>query len=147
MIIPNMIYVYVSPQEYENSRGDDHILDTMIKKEIKTAVISVFGAVYGFFIAYFFPAFLDLAFNKMKGDVNNPDGEMFMLFGWLLLALIPSSLFFILMYLKRQSPTKKAFLTFSGLFIVLAVIEAVFGVMVINGNYYVNYTNIFGMIS
>ena len=122
-------------------------MDTMIKKEIKTAVISVFGVVYGFFIAYLFPTFLGLAFNKMKGDVNNPDGEMFMLFGWLLLALIPSSLFLILVYLKRQSPMEKAFLTFSGLFIVLAVIGAVFGVMVINGNYYVNYTNIFGMIS
>ena len=43
----------------------------------------------GFLDAFFLPLLLMMAFNRLKGPVNNPDGEMFVPFGWLFLLLIP----------------------------------------------------------
>lgn len=62
----------------------------MNKKTVKSIIITVavgilnFMGGYGF--SYLLPTVLATGLNLLKGPVNNPDGEFFMFFGWLILA-------------------------------------------------------------
>ncbi len=67
----------------------------MNKQVINAAKISAVGILnlmsgYGF--AYLLPTVLAVALNLTKGAVNNPDGETFMFFGWLILAAMIAAL-------------------------------------------------------
>lgn len=106
---------------------------------IKTAILSVANALYGFVSFYILPTLLVIAFNRTKGDVNNPDGKLFVPFGWICLILIPLLLVWgNYAAIKRYFASKKHFI----LAVAALALGAVFAVVLVNKNYSVNYTNI-----
>ena len=77
-------------------------------KNIKFVLIYLLMLVYGFFSSLYFPGFLSVALNFTHGVGNNPDGEMLMPFGIVVILLILIiDAFIIIKTIKSTDKTKK----------------------------------------
>jgi len=112
---------------------------TRIKKFIKISFPLIFNAGYGYLVFYIFPTLLLFAFNRTKGAVNNPDGELFIPFAWLLMILIPIIFFFVNKAIINKCYSNKKFFAIS---VVFFIVGATIGVINTNATYSINYTNI-----
>lgn len=114
-------------------------MTTRIKKLITLSVSLIVNLIYGFGTLYIFPTLLLFAFNRSKGAVNNPDGELFIPFAWFLLILIPALFIIINLIITKKIFSSRKYII---LFIAAFIIGGVFGVITTNATYSTNYTNI-----
>ena len=76
---------------------------------IKVIGKALLYAVYGYFSGVYTPVFLTMAFNYMKGPVNNPEGEMFVPLGiMILLAMTAADVLIIVKTVRSGSMTRWA---------------------------------------
>ena len=74
---------------------------------IKVIGKALLYAVYGYFSGVYTPVFLTMAFNYMKGPVNNPEGEMFVPLGiMILLAMTAADVLIIVKTVRSGSMTR-----------------------------------------
>ena len=111
----------------------------MKKNFLKIPFLSIINVGYGYVAFLILPASLLAAFNRTKGYVNNPDGEIFVFIGWLIMLLIPILFFVINMVIIRKLLLRRKFLALS---FIAFLIGAVIGIAVTNMSYSINYTNI-----
>ncbi|MDR0325316.1 MAG: hypothetical protein LBI19_04375 [Oscillospiraceae bacterium] len=107
-------------------------------KYIKICFAILINIGYGFLVSYLFPVFLLIAMNRLKGAGNNPDGELLVPFGWIMVFLLPALYFVVFRISKKHFIQKNAWMLAIPAFIVGAAI----GVMTINMTETVNYSNL-----
>lgn len=87
--------------------------------------LSLINVVSGFLIFFFSPVALSLAFNTTKGAGNNPDGELFIPFGWSIIMFVPIALFATNTILLRKFSLRKKFILFVILCFLIGAIAAI----------------------
>ena len=109
-----------------------------MKKSFKILLI-ITNIIYGLLISYLFPTLFAMAFNKLKGNSVNADGEAFMSFAWIILLLIPILYFCFNYIIIKKYNLKKLYFILSFLMFLFGFI---IGIIYVNNTYSINYTNL-----
>ena len=114
-----------------------------MKKRTKILILTVtnvFNALYGFLVFSILPITLLIAFNRTKGNVNNPEGEVFAIIGWFILILIPIIFVSINLFVIKMLSLSKWFLLLAFLCFIFGGVVKIIAVF-IDGTYLYYYRN------
>ena len=97
--------------------------ERVVMSNFKAISKNLLYAIYGFLSAVYTPSFMSIAFNLTKGAVNNPEGSMFVPFGFgILLAILLIDILIITKMIKGKNMTKSAKVLAISLFVVVKII-------------------------
>ena len=101
-----------------------------MKETFKMSFLVIINSVFGFVCSYIFPLLWLVAFNRLKGNSVNTDGELFVPFGWIMIFLIPVLFFVINFFIIKKYFSGNKFLAVFAISVLAFIIGAIIAVAI-----------------